>query len=96
MNTWFLGSMNSAYVVGLLAVLFLFCLVPLAVFSENPGLTPGGCAQLVAIVITVCAALLMIRRKTVAGRIFTAGLAYITATFLSNLIAMALNPHLLH
>lgn len=89
-------AMQMTDKLGILFVLLLFCLIPLAVFSENPGLTPSGCAQLIAIAVTVVCALLWFRRKTTLSRLGIAFVAYMVATCLSNLVAMALIPHLLH
>lgn len=51
--------------LGLLFAVLLFCLFPLAVFGEHPGLTPGGCVQLAAIVATMIGALVMFRKERV-------------------------------
>ncbi len=89
-------AMQMTDKLGILFVLLLFCLIPLAVFSENPGLTPGGCTQLIAIAVAITCALLWIRPKTALSRLGTALVTYMVATCLSNLVAMALIPHLLH
>ncbi len=82
--------------LGQVIVILLFCIVPLAVFSENPGLTPSGCVQLVAIVATMIGALVMFRKKRGIGRILAVCASYAVATLISNLVAMALIPHLMH
>ena len=89
-------AMQMTDKLGILFVLLLFCLIPLAVFNENPGLTPTGCLQIVVIAATVIGALLWFPEKKILGRLVIAFVAYMVATCLSNLAAMMLIPDLLH
>lgn len=92
----FIIAMTVTDKLGLVIVILLFCIVPLAVFSENPGVTPSGCVQLVVIVATMIGALVMFRSRRGISRVFAVCAAYVVATFISNLFAMALIPHLIH
>lgn len=92
----FIIAMSVTNKLGLVIVVLLLCIAPLAVFSENPGLTPSGCVQLVVIVATMLGALVMFRQKRSIRRVLAVCAAYAVATLVSNLVAMALIPHLIH
>ena len=82
--------------LGLLFAVVLFCLFPLAVFGEHPGLTPSGYVQLAVILATMIGALVMFRKERVVSRILAVCAAYAVGTLISNLVAMALIPDLMH
>lgn len=82
--------------MGILFMIALLFLMPLAVFSEHPGITPAGAMQLLLIAGSMIGAAVFVRRNTIAGRIGSASAAYPVGTFISNLCAFALDRHLLH
>ena len=92
----FIIAITVADKLGLVIVVLLLCIVPLAVGSENPELTPSGCVQLVVIVATMIGALVVFRKRSGINQVLTVCAAYAVATLISNLVAMALIPHLMH